>query len=54
MSMSLACTGGAHVALAMHSDPGFTFPTTATEKPLEWLQEGADQYEPGMSLFVSE
>ena len=35
------CTGGAHVALAIHSDSGFILPTTDTEKPLEWQQEGA-------------
>lgn len=42
--------GGAHVAVAIHSDPGFLLPTTDPEKPLKWQQEGADQYELGMSL----
>lgn len=46
----MPCTGGAHVALAIYSDAGFILPTSDTEKPLEWQQEGADQYKLGMSL----
>lgn len=33
---------GAHVAVAIHSDPGFIL---STEKLLEWQQERADQYD---------
>lgn len=36
------CIGGAHVAVAIHSDPGFIL---STEKLLEWQQERTDQYD---------
>lgn len=38
---------GAHVAVAIHSDPGFIL---STEKLLEWQQERADQYDNKVSL----